>query len=495
MVNQEKFSSTMFRTDSFLQIGTVMLCALFTGGCQSPHVQRLPRADAAEQCVLPAPEREVLVGIAISGGGSRSALYGAAGLEALAHLRVGPEGRSLLAQVSYLSSVSGGSLPATYYAMHKPPREVPVLTGSGDLSAEYQGFFDGFRDAMRRDLEWPTLVRQLTRLRLFNPAKAATSVAEILDEQFLDGATLGDLYRREQRGDTPRLILNTTLYNNGRRFVMTTLPRPAFQYDFVAQLQQTLEARGLAAGRRVDALPALLRAQETLLPATFEDLHADRCTVPLAKAVVASASFPTFIGPVTVQIGSDRHYWHAGDGGLFDNQGTESLVQVFLKQLRDGKARRALIIALDSSFPFSVGNERLDSSECGFTLFDDDPARIPGIMEQRANAYQALVWHVLRSEGILFPDTQTIDVLVLRHIDAEWREDLSDLPQACRAEEKSLSSPRAVVQRLAQIVTRFRVESRCEQELVLTAAGKVVRQNEQRIVEFLTRPLSTATPR
>lgn len=265
-----------------------------------------------------------------------------------------------------------------------------------------------------------------------------------------------------------------------------------FRYDLVAQLQQALEARGRAAGRTVEALPSLTRAQEILFPATFEDLRADRCGVPLAKALAASASFPPFIGPITVQVGDDPHYWHAGDGGLFDNQGTESLVEAFLRQLQEGNARRALIIALDSSFPFSVGNARLSRTDRGFALFDEDPARIPGIMEQRANAYQAMVWHVLRTEGILFPDALTLDVLVLRHTDARWRKDLSDLPQACRTEPKPMSSPLEVVQRLAQIATRFRVESLCEQELILAAAAKVVLQNEPRIREFLAGPSSGA---
>ena len=53
-------------------------------------------------------------------------------------------------------------------------------------------------------------------------------------------------------------------------------------------------------------------------------------------------------------------------------------------------------------------------------------------------------------------------------------------------------APREVVQRLAQIETRFRVESPCEQELIFSAAAKVVLQNELRIQEFLARPFSAA---
>ena len=68
------------------------------------------------------PAARLLVGVALSGGGSRAALFGAAGLEALARVRA-PGGASVLEQVAYLSSVSGGSVAASYYASQKPPRE------------------------------------------------------------------------------------------------------------------------------------------------------------------------------------------------------------------------------------------------------------------------------------------------------------------------------------------------------------------------------------
>ncbi|MGH9364059.1 MAG: hypothetical protein ACRD1B_02170 [Thermoanaerobaculia bacterium] len=47
--------------------------------------------------MTPAPGGDVLVGVSVSGGGSRAALFAAGALEALATLRVGPEQRSLQA--------------------------------------------------------------------------------------------------------------------------------------------------------------------------------------------------------------------------------------------------------------------------------------------------------------------------------------------------------------------------------------------------------------
>ena len=49
---------------------------------------------------------------------------------------------------------------------------------------------------------------------------------------------------REKAGDTPGLIVNTTLYNNGRRLAVTGLPAEAFDYDFFGDLERSLERQG-----------------------------------------------------------------------------------------------------------------------------------------------------------------------------------------------------------------------------------------------------------
>jgi predicted acylesterase/phospholipase RssA len=104
-------------------------------GCLA-HVEHLPPADptGAESYFSQARDPEVIVGVALAGGGSRAALFAAGGLKALAELRVGPTQRSLLEQVTYLSSVSGGSLAASYFATQKPPRTTPVLTPAGSFT-------------------------------------------------------------------------------------------------------------------------------------------------------------------------------------------------------------------------------------------------------------------------------------------------------------------------------------------------------------------------
>jgi hypothetical protein len=457
-----------------------LACALLATGCATAVAYRAPMAGPQTTCVTPAPERDLVVGVALSGGGSRAALFGASGLEALAQIRA-PGGGSLMDQVSYLSSVSGGSVAASYFATKKPSKGTAALGPDGALTDDYKTFFADYKNIVSQDFESALLWRQIGSFRwILNPALAAQSLAELFAERLLGPATFGDLSAREARGDSPRLIVNTTLYNNGRRFAMTTLPPETFRYDFFQDLHQSLAKRGKSA----EYPPILVRRWESVLPLTPLDLKIDPCAIKLAAAVTGSASFPPVVGPITFSVGDGEQYWHTGDGGLYENSGTESLLIAFLKQLQAKKARRALIIAFDSSYPFSVGYRKLTKRAEPWTLGSYEFSRISGIMEERATAYMGLFYRSMQIEGV-FPDDQTFRVIFLRHTDAKWKDDLSDLPQVCREESPPLDSPTAVVERLAEIPTRFKLASECDRQLLITAAAKVVAQNKQGIEDYL----------
>ncbi|MGA6828374.1 patatin-like phospholipase family protein [Nitrospira sp. NS4] len=454
-------------------------------GCVTSPVYTLPRPKPDQPtCVRPVKPAEMLIGVAISGGGSRAALFGAAGLEALAKLPVGPPAHSLIEDVSMISSVSGGSMATSYFASQKPPREVPVLTPAGDLSEDYRTFFAAYKTTMDNDYENPLLWRNILRLRWFNPAWTARSLAEYLNAEFLKDMSFKDVMEREARGDIPRLLINTTLYNDGRRLLMTTLPQEEAQYDLLEDVHRAGSGSG-----RTKAVEDLIRTKWTSLQSvTPQALDLDLCPIKLAAAVATSMSFPPIIGPNTFKVEGEEQYYHAGDGGLSDNMGIESLFMAVMKQLQENPTRRALVIAFDSSFPFSVGNERLNHFPEGFTLFNYDYGRIPGIMEERALAYRLILARIMVEQGV-FPDEKRFKFLHLRHIDAEWKEDLSDLPESCRKEGVELVSPPMVKQRLSSIVTRLWIESHCDRDLVTTAAAKLVEAKKAEIQKFLEQPL------
>lgn len=472
------------KTARLIAMAILMPAALAASGCLTTPVYTLPMASQAQapECITPAAStaEDVLIGLSVSGGGSRAALFAAGGMEALSRVRVGPKQRSLLEQVTFISSVSGGSLASAYYVIKKPKHVTPVLTPNGEMTDMYRDFFKGFKETVSQDFEKPLLWHNLFRLRWFNPAFTAKSLTEILRDDYLGGMTFNELAHRERRGDSPYLIVNTTLYNDGRRFVISTLPPDVVQYNPMPDLNRNMPAQ--TKDKETDSI--LLQRWQDLQSWTPWDFNMDVCRIKVAAAVTGSMSFPPIIGPISLRVGETDQYWHVGDGGLSDNSGAESLLMVFLRKLQAGKARKALIISLDSSFPFSVGGAALNKRNEGFSLFKYDYGRIPSIMEERSLAYRSLFFRVAQRQGIL-PDKNTIGIVILRHTDAVWKEDLSDLPESCRDEKVNWKSPKDVSTHVAGVVTRLWIKSTCDQDLVLASAKKVVAQNESKIKKFL----------
>src|SRR5262245_42978063 len=349
----------------WMRVALALVGGVLLTGCVSASYIAVKKTDTPGPCVADVPARDLLFGVALSGGGSRAALFAEASLEARAGLGTA-DGVSAIDKISHVSSVSGGSLSASYYILKKPGRDVPVLNADGSLSAGYRAFFDQYRTELSQDFETSLIWRQLLSFRWLNSALAAKTLAEILESKLYGEARLADLAAREKAGDTPGLIVNTTLYNNGRRLAMTWLPTAAFQYDFFTDFERDLKREGRT-------LPEALYIRERyalLWPMTPLELHTDPCGIVLAGAATASASFAPLIGPSTMRIGEEEAYWHIGDGGLYENSGIESLLFLYLKHIQAKRAKRALIIALDSSFPFSVGEERLLRRSLPFHLFN-----------------------------------------------------------------------------------------------------------------------------
>jgi hypothetical protein len=456
--------------------------AVLLSGCASAHYYPVPHAETIGGCATPIPERDVLVGVALSGGGSRAALFGSAGLEALAGVRM-PDGSSLLEQVSHLSSVSGGSIASAYYVLKKPGRDVKMLKPDGTLSEVYRAFFDQYRAELSQDFESSLIWRQLLSFRWINSALAAKTLAEILVDRLYGRAYMSDLATREQAGDSPGLVVNTTLYNNGRRFAITSIPPEAFHYDFFGDLERSIASRG----KVMEPVPYLEARYKQLLPLTPIEAHMDPCRMIVAGAVAGSASFPPLVGPISLRVGEEKTYWHVGDGGLYENSGIESLLFLHLKRLQEKRAKRSLIIAFDSSFPFSVGERKLSRLPIPFTLLTFDFSRIPSIMEERAGTYQALFYRSLQLEGVI-PDSKTATVIALRHTSAKWAPDLSDLPPACKAEPEPLKTVDALQERISEIPTRLVIASECDRQLLATAAAKLVAEHKDAMIQYLTRP-------
>jgi predicted acylesterase/phospholipase RssA len=207
------------------------------------------------------------VGLAISGGGSRSANFSAAVMFQLQRL-------GLLDRVDAISSVSGGSLTAAYYCLStdqewNPANLQRLLTHSFAADA------------------WSVLLQPWNLIAL---AISDWDRSDILADSFTKtlytraGKTLTFADLRQKR---PRLLVNATDLQSGQRFVF---------------------------------------ANES-----FDTINSDLSKYPIGYAVAASSSVPIVLHQVTLRDFSTvfAQYRHFVDGGINDNLGVLSLLEAY----------------------------------------------------------------------------------------------------------------------------------------------------------------------
>jgi predicted acylesterase/phospholipase RssA len=229
------------------------------------------------------------VGIGISGGGSRSANFAAACMFHLQRL-------GLLQRADYISAVSGGSLTAAYYCVSTDAEWNP-----GDVQKKLTHSF-ATDLLIRTFLPWNMAVMFFTdwdRSDLL-----ADSFRKVLFTRDRKELTFRDL-----RPERPRLLINATDLQTGKGFVFCN--------------------------------------------ETFDALNSDLSKYPLAHAVTASSAVPVLLHQVTVRDFSTtfKQYRHLVDGGVVDNLGVKTLVEMYRSQVKEDPSRYrkgAVFIVLDA---------------------------------------------------------------------------------------------------------------------------------------------------
>jgi predicted acylesterase/phospholipase RssA len=290
---------------------------------------------------------EMLLGLCISGGGSRSAYFMACVLEELSKIPIeGEDGPTYLEEIDYISSVSGGSLASAYYC----------LKGFEGGRKKPEEFFPQFREAMQRNFELSSLARMALGwwvLDVFTYYDRADLIASVWDGHFFDGSTFADLEAAERYG-SPTLIVNGTSLSNGLKFVFSTLPEDRFRSSYFDALgQESLIEHGIA----TDYQPFQTMG--------FQSLNSDIGPYRISKAVAASASVPNLVGPVTLRANesagglglvkcAEGSLINVSDGGIYDNYGLESIMQVITGYLDRNPGEKAMIVVVDGSGFFDV---------------------------------------------------------------------------------------------------------------------------------------------
>jgi predicted acylesterase/phospholipase RssA len=236
------------------------------------------------------------VGLAISGGGSRSAVFASACMFELQRL-------GILEKVDYISAVSGGSLPATYYCVNdeqwNPGNTQKLMSHSfaSDVALTLiQPWF--YLAAVFSDYDRSDMLANSFKQTLFTRDGRELTFADLRD-------------------DRPRLLLNATDLQSGRGFTFTD--------------------------------------------ETFNEINSDLRNFPLAYACAASSAVPVVLHQVTLRDYSTswKQYRHLIDGGVNDNLGIISLLQTYEHHMTvadrtDPYPRGAVFIVIDARTRFDA---------------------------------------------------------------------------------------------------------------------------------------------
>jgi hypothetical protein len=327
-------------------------CASFEPG-NPPLAAYAPEAGYRFERLAPGENTDQLfVVVTFSGGGTRAAALAYGVLEALRDTAIRWRGRTaaLLDEVDVISSISGGSFAAAYYALRG------------------RGIFEEFPERfLYRPIQSELLKAALSPpnwLKLAAPAYGRSDLAaEFYDREVFAGATYADLIARNRR---PFVILNATDMTTGSQF-----PFIQDQFDLICS-----DLAGVPLARAAASSSAFPGA---LTPLTFRNYaggcgyrhpawvrnaaedHASRVNprrtaraesrLSLAAEVPADGSHAGGARPA-------RPYIHLTDGGVADNIGLrgplDALTSVnhpwsLVRMMNDGLIDKLVVIAVNAA--------------------------------------------------------------------------------------------------------------------------------------------------
>ncbi len=249
---------------------------------------------------------DVLLLLSFSGGGTRAAAFSYGVLEQLRDTEVTIKGqkRRLLDEVSWISSVSGGSFTAGYYGLF------------GDrVFEDFEARF------LKRDVEGALIARTFLNpinwVRLLSPNFGRSDLAaEYYDEHIFDGGTFGDMAAR----NGPLILMNATDMISG------------FQVGFISQTFAAI-CSDLSPFKVARAAAASSAVPLVLSPITLRN-YAGSCgfQMPeylrrfLAKPDPTRQHFQFALDARRYLDAEETRYIHLVDGGVSDNLGLRSFI-------------------------------------------------------------------------------------------------------------------------------------------------------------------------
>jgi len=284
----------------------LLISALLFSGCAHHAVNAPLRAvdvGSAYRFQNAAPQTnsdDLLLMLAFSGGGTRAATLSYSVLQELAKTEVGPNGNQhrLLDDVGLISSVSGGSFTAAYYALW------------GDrIFSDFEPLF------LKKHVQTGLLLRTVApwnQVRLASPNFSRSDLAaEYYDHLLFRGATFADLSNQSGR---PFLSVNATDLGSGARFEFTQ-----DEFDLIhSDVSRFSISRAVAAS---SAFPVWLT------PIVLKNYSAEQPQVEpdwiqaIRNDPTASSRLRYMALQARSYVDGHRQFIHLLDGGLSDNLG------------------------------------------------------------------------------------------------------------------------------------------------------------------------------
>ena len=282
--------------------------------------------------------------LTFSGGGTRAAALSYGVLEKLRNTPIVWEGKhsNLLSEVDVISSVSGGSFTAGYYAAF------------GEAIFKDKNNSGFLRDFLYRDIEgdlFSQFFYPSNWFRLASPWYSRIDMAtDFYDEEIFKGVKYAELINRKTK---PYLMVNATDMSLGSRFTFEQA-----QFD-----PMCADLGGVALARAVAASSDFPVA----FPPMTLDNHAGSCSYnPQQPGWIAQAEKDLLINPSryknallfkTYQDSQQRPFIHLLDGGIADNLGLRGPLQALVSndtelnlpvKMSTGVIKKLLIITVDA---------------------------------------------------------------------------------------------------------------------------------------------------
>ena len=350
------------------------------------------------------PEKKLVV-VATSGGGIQASGWTAQVLAGLQDETSGI-GEDFTTSIGLISSVSGGSVGTMFYLDYldelkqnqllNPLKSPDVLENSEKamVQREKEKILKNAKDKMIQNatedwldsVGWGLAFPDLWRLFGLPIASLFGEDGKYLDRGYSlekdwqrslskPTATLDDWYKQAINGDIPIPVFNSTIVENGRRFLISPMKfLPGQMADYI-KLSEGEESNS-EEQKKIEQSKAL----------DFRTLYAcgkysKPCNLEVTTAARLSASFP-YVSPMARNLPDNEiqdkdgkpffQNYHMADGGYFDNAGAFTAIEWldrFLEKNSDQLKIKTVVLLQINAFPDVELKPRQQGNKGFFTVF------------------------------------------------------------------------------------------------------------------------------